>query len=139
MELGEEAIINIAPGKIIIVQLLSIGHPNEDGVRTVFFKVNGQTRNIEVLDRSLKIERVEHTKADPNDSAQIAAPLQGMLSKVFVKKGQELKKNDPIFVIEAMKMETTITAVEPGKVKMIELKEGTMVNSDDLVVVLDES
>jgi len=139
MELGEEAIINIAPGKIIIVQLLSIGHPNEDGVRTVFFKVNGQTRNIEVLDRSLKIERVEHTKADPNNSAQIAAPLQGMLSKVFVKKGQELKKNDPIFVIEAMKMETTITAVEPGKVKMIELKEGTMVNSDDLVVILDES
>lgn len=137
MELGEEAIIQIAPGKTIIVQLLSIGHPNEDGMRTIFFKVNGQTRNMEVLDKSLKIEKVEHVKADPNEPLQIAAPLQGLLSKVFVKKGQDLKKNDPIFVIEAMKMETTITAVDQGKVKSIALKEGTLVNTDDLVVVME--
>ncbi|MBT6513242.1 MAG: pyruvate carboxylase, partial [Crocinitomicaceae bacterium] len=136
MELGEETIIEIAPGKTVIIQLLSIGHPNGEGYRTIFFKVNGQTRNIEILDKSLNIEKVEHVKVDSNDSSHVGAPLQGLLSKVFVKKGQALKKNDPIFVIEAMKMETTITAKENGAIKSIILKEGTMVNAEDLVVTL---
>ena len=136
MELGEETIIEIAPGKTVIIQLLSIGHPNGEGYRTIFFKVNGQTRNIEILDKSLNIEKVEHVKVDSNDSSHVGAPLQGLLSKVFVKKGQALKKNDPLFVIEAMKMETTITAKENGAINSIILKEGTMVNAEDLVVTL---
>jgi len=136
MDLGEETIIEIAPGKTIICQLLSIGHPNEDGMRTVFFKVNGQTRNIEVYDKSLNVEKVENVKADPAEPGHVSAPLQGLLSNIFVKKGQKLKKNDPIFVIEAMKMETTITATEDSEVKSIVLKEGTMVNADDLVVTM---
>lgn len=136
MKPGEETIIEIAPGKTIIVQLLSIGHPNEEGMRTIFFKVNGQTRNVEVEDKSLKIEKVENLKIEPENPTHIGAPLQGLLSKVFVKKGQEVKKNEPIFVIEAMKMETTITASEAGNIKSIILKEGTMVNADDLVAVI---
>ena len=136
MELGEETIIEIAPGKTVIIQLLSIGHPNGEGYRTIFFKVNGQTRNIEILDKSLNIEKVEHIKIDSNDNSHVGAPLQGLLSKVFVKKGQTLKKNEPLFVIEAMNMETTITAKEDGAIKTIVLKEGTMVNAEDLVVIL---
>ncbi|MBL4704006.1 MAG: pyruvate carboxylase [Flavobacteriales bacterium] len=136
MELGEETIIQIAPGKTIICHLLSIGHPNEEGIRTVFFKVNGQTRNIEIYDKSLNVEKIENVKADAADPNQIGAPLQGMLSKVFVKKGQKLKKNEPMFVIEAMKMETTITAKAESEVKSIMLKEGSMVNADDLVIEL---
>ncbi len=136
MEEQEETIIEIAPGKSIIVKLLSIGPANADGMRTIFFKVNGQTRNIEVQDRSLKVEKVENLKADAANPQQVGAPLQGLLSKVFVKKGQEVKKNEPLFVIEAMKMETTITATEASTIKAINLKEGTMVNAEDLVVTL---
>ena len=137
MELQEETIVEIAPGKSIIVKLLSIGPPDEKGMRTVFFKINGQTRNIEVVDKSLEVIKVENAKADPDNPKHIGAPLQGLLSKVMVKKDQKIKKNEPLFVIEAMKMETTITAPENVKIKAIGLKEGSMVNADDLVITLN--
>ena len=137
LEEHEETVFEIAPGKTIIVELLSVGPPNNDGIRTLFFKVNGQTRNIQIADKELATKKVENEKADPDDSNQIGAPLQGLLSKVLVKKGQDVKKNQPLFVIEAMKMETTIVAVNDGKVKKISLKEGDMVNTDDLVVTME--
>lgn len=133
---GEEIIIELDKGKVLLVELVSIGEPNEDGNVTVFFKVNGQTRNVEVMDKSIKVEKVEYAKVDKTDQKQIGAPLQGSLSSVLVKKGQEIKKNDPLFTIEAMKMETTITANEDATIEDILLQSGTMVNADDLIVVL---
>ena len=106
-------------------------------MRTVFFKVNGQTRNIEVLDRSLNIKKEENPKAEAGNPKHLGAPLQGMLSKIFVKKGQVVKKNEPLFIIEAMKMETTVTASSEVEVKNVSLKEGMRVNADDLVVILN--
>jgi pyruvate carboxylase len=55
---------------------------------------------------------------------------------VLVKTGQEIKKNDHLFVIEAMKMETTVTATKAGKIKSLALKPGVMVKKDDLVVTM---
>jgi pyruvate carboxylase len=133
----EETVFEIAPGKAIIVKLLSVGSPNEDGFRTVFFKVNGQTRNVEIQDKNLAVEKVMNAKADSNNENEIGAPLQGLLSKVLVKTGQEVKKNAPLFIIEAMKMETSVTAICDSKVKKITLKEGSMVNTDDLILTLD--
>ncbi|MGJ8592371.1 MAG: pyruvate carboxylase [Aquaticitalea sp.] len=137
MKLREETSIELEPGKTIIVRLLSVGIPNEEGVRIVFFKVNGENRFVEILDTSLNIKKDEHIKIDTSDLNQIGAPLQGSLYKVLVKKGQDLKENEPLFIIEAMKMETTVTAFKAGKVKSIALKEGSMVKQDDLIVTLE--
>ncbi len=136
MEQNEETIIDLTAGKSIIVKLLTVGPANENGMRTVFFKVNGQTRNIEVQDRSLNIKKEENQKAEAGNPKHLGAPLQGMLSKIFVKKGQIVKKNEPLFVIEAMKMETTVTASAEVEVKNVSLKEGARVSADDLVVIL---
>ncbi|WP_179351768.1 pyruvate carboxylase [Winogradskyella vidalii] len=137
MKLQEETLITLEPGKTIIVKLLSVSIPNSDGVRTVFFKVNGENRFVEIFDTSLEIKKVEHVKIDPEDSNQIGAPLQGSLYKVLVKKGLAVKENDPLFIIEAMKMETTVTANKAGKIKSISLSEGHMVKQDDLVITLE--
>jgi len=67
---------------------------------------------------------------------EIGAPLQGSLASVLVKAGQKVKKNAPLFIIEAMKMETTITANSDGEIDKVVLPEGRMVFSDDLVVVM---
>ncbi len=134
MERGEEIAVELNKGKTLLITLDSIGKPNSKGMVTVYFKVNGQGRNVQIKDESIKVDVVENIKIEKNDITQIGAPLQGLLSKVLVKKGDVIVRNQPLFIIEAMKMETTITATENTTIKNIILKEGTMVNSDDLII-----
>lgn len=136
MKPGEETGIEIAPGKTLLIRLLSIGPADEKGMRTVFFKLNGQTRNLEVLDTTVKVAHHENAKADKNNPGHIASPLQGLLSKVFVKPGEKVEKNQPLFVIEAMKMESTIAATKAGTIDQLILQAGELVNTDDLVLVM---
>ena len=136
MKLGEDTTIEIARGKTLLIRLLSIGPVDEHGKRTVFFKLNGQTRNVEVQDRSVKVVNRENKKIDKTNEKQIGAPLQGMLSKLLVNKQDKVRKNQPLFVIEAMKMETVITAPFDGAVAHVELPTGTLVNTNDLVLEL---
>jgi pyruvate carboxylase len=137
MKVGEDTTVEIARGKTLLIRLLSIGPVDDKGNRTVFFKLNGQTRNVEVRDTSVKTERKENKKANKDKEREIGAPLQGMLSKLLVKKGDAVKKNQQLFIIEAMKMETIITAPFDGTVSNIELADGTLVNTNDLVVELN--
>lgn len=137
MEIGEEIIVELDKGKTLLITLDSISNPNEDGIVTVYFKLNGQGRSVAIKDTSIKVDKIENTKIDKTDDKQIGAPLQGMLSTILVKKGDKVTKNQPLFIIEAMKMETTITANKDATVKKLVLKPGFMVNSEDLVVVLE--
>ena len=137
MKVGQDTTIEIAKGKTLLIRLLSIGPVDDKGNRTVFFKLNGQTRNVEVRDRATKVEHKENKKTDKGNDKQIGAPLQGMLSKLLVKKGEAVKKNQQLFVIEAMKMETIITAAHDGTIGHIELVGGTLVNTNDLVLEME--
>ncbi|TKD59060.1 pyruvate carboxylase [Flavobacterium sp. ASW18X] len=136
MEIGEEIMIEMDKGKTILVQLMLVGDPDSSGNVNLFFKVNGQLRNVVVKDKSIKVDKQENKKVDANNPKEIGSPLQGLLSNVLVKNGQEIKKNQPLFIIEAMKMETTVTAPEEGVVDRVELPSGTLVNGDDLVLIL---
>ncbi|ALJ05069.1 pyruvate carboxylase [Pseudalgibacter alginicilyticus] len=136
MELGEEIIVELDKGKTLLITLESIGKANDEGFVTVYFKVNGQGRIVKIKDHSIKVDKIENIKADKTDDNQIGAPLQGMLSTILVKQGDKVIKNQPLFIIEAMKMETTITAATDATVKKIVLETGFMVNSEDLVIIL---
>ncbi|MDO6519288.1 pyruvate carboxylase [Zobellia uliginosa] len=136
MDVGEEIMVELEGGKNVLISLMLKGEPDEAGNVSIFFKINGQLRNILIKDTSVKVEKQENIKVDPSDPKQIGAPLQGLLSNVLVKTGQEVKRNQPLFVIEAMKMETTVTATEEGVVAKIQLQGGSLVNSEDLVLTL---
>jgi len=132
----EETLVEIANGKSIIIKMLFVSEPDPDGMRTVSFELNGQTRRIKVRDHSFKATRPVHRKAQGDH--EIGAPLQGRIAKVHVSKGETVMENDLLFVIEAMKMETSVTAVASGKVKSIHLEAGTIVEQDDLVVEMQQ-
>lgn len=135
MKTNEEILVEIAKGKTIIIRLLYVGDVDESGHRTVYFRLNGQTRSVDVKDNKANVKRITHVKA--SNEKQIGTPLQGLLSKIFVKPGQMVKRNTPLFTIEAMKMETTITASNDFKIKNLVLSQGTMVEADDLVVEVE--
>jgi pyruvate carboxylase len=136
MDIGEEIMVELDRGKNLLISLMLVGEPDEAGNVSIFFKINGQLRNVTIKDRSIKVEKVRNVKADADNPKQIGAPLQGMLSTVLVKKGGEVKRNQPLFIIEAMKMETTVTANLEGKVDRIQLADNSLVDSEDLVLVL---
>ena len=61
----------------------------------------------------------------------------GRLAQVLVEPGQPVEEETPLFVIEAMKMETTVSSPAEGTVKKVHLEGGTLVEQGDLVVELD--
>lgn len=137
MDIGEEIMIEVDKGKNILISLVSKSVPNSFGNVDVLFKVNGQLRNVVVKDKSVKVFKIENEKVELGNPKQIGTPLQGMLSNILVANGQVVKINQPLFVIEAMKMETTVLASSEGSISKIQLKAGTMVNNNDLVLILN--
>ena len=67
----------------------------------------------------------------------IRSPVAGVVVRIDVKPGQELNTDDVIMVLEAMKMETTVTASRPGKVKAIRVAEGDGVKVDQILIEFD--
>jgi len=133
MKNNEEILVDIGTGKTLIIRLLYVSdHADDSGNRTVYFRLNGQTRSIEIKDRNATVKKVTNQKI--SGEKHIGSPLQGRLTKVFVKNGDDVKKNMPLFTIEAMKMETTITAPRDLKITRIALQEASMVETDDLVI-----
>ena len=133
---NEEIFVKIGKGKHIIVKMLYKTDPNENGIRKVYFELNGQTRVIEVRDRQYKVTKVLNAKAETED--QVGSPLQGRLAAVKVAAGDWVKESQPLFVIEAMKMETTVAAPREAKVKKVCLAAGDMVEQDDMVIEFED-
>ena len=62
------------------------------------------------------------------------SPVTGIVIKVNVEPGQAIQANDPIMVLEAMKMETNVTAHGAGKVKNVRVAKGDSVKVNQVVV-----
>ncbi|MBC6995205.1 pyruvate carboxylase [Neolewinella lacunae] len=131
---NEEVLVRLSAGKTITVKYLNMTEADGHGNRLVFFSLNGQTRSITVRDRSKSTKLVAHQKAA--GPGQVGSPLMGNLSRILVKVGDKVSAGDPLFVIEAMKMESTITSPSDGEVLGIALKEKTLVEANDLVVTV---
>ena len=136
-EPGEEIAVDIEKGKRLIVKFLTVGQPHPDGTRTVFFELNGQPREVSVLDKSLEPETKAAIKADPSDDNQVASSMPGMVITVAVSEGDKVKEGQKLMVLEAMKMETTINATKSGTVRTLHAPPGTQVEAGDLLVTIE--
>ena len=135
MEKGEEVSIEIEPGKTLIVKFLTVGDPQPDGKRLVFFELNGQPREIAVLDKSLSASEIQtRRKAESGNANHVAAPMPGSVVAVLVAVGEEVAKGQKLATLEAMKMETTLYADKAGKVAEVLVKNGTQVDGGDLLI-----
>ncbi len=138
MRLGEEIEVEIERGKTLIVKLVSIGQPQADGTRVVYFELNGQPREVIIRDESIKAAVAERIKADRTNPNHIAATMPGTVVKVLVEKGEKVDKGDHLMVTEAMKMETTVQAPFAGVVKDIYVKSGDAIQAGDLLIELSK-
>ena len=137
MKPGTEITTELEAGKSIIIKFLTVGEPDEEGVREVFFEMNGQPRSARIADRSLKSTAIHHVKADPDEPGHVASPMPGKVSALVVQAGQPVKKGDKLLSIEAMKMETAVYAPIDGVIKDVRVKTGSPVEARELLIVVD--
>ena len=64
-----------------------------------------------------------------NDSGNYTAPMRSLIVKIVVEEGQKIKANQPLIVLNSMKMESTIIAHKKGTVQEIKVTEGQTVAS----------
>ena len=62
----------------------------------------------------------------------ITAPLPGLIWDILVEEGQQVETNDPLLVLEAMKMQNEIFSEFAGVVTGIPVKKGDTVNSGEI-------
>jgi pyruvate carboxylase len=135
---GEEVDVEIEPGKTLIVKFLTVGDPHPDGTRLVFFELNGQPREVLVQDESLGGEGGKRrAKAVKGDPTQVGAPMPGLVVSIAVSTGEQVAAGQKLLTMEAMKMETTITAERAGRVADLLVELGTLVEAGDLLVQLE--
>jgi pyruvate carboxylase len=134
---GEEFSLDIEPGKTLIVKFTNVGEPHSDGHRSVFFELNGQPRDVTVVDRSLEPETKSNPKADLANPKQVGAAMPGMVVTVAVQPGDQVAKGQKLMTLEAMKMEATIYAERDGKIAQVLVKAGTPVQTGDLLVAFE--
>lgn len=135
---GETAEISLDEGKNLIVTLIEIGKVKDDGTRNLTFEINGNRRTVSIVDETLANApgrtEINLAMADPNNDAEVGAPIPGKIVSVNVKEGQEIKEGDILFVIEAMKMETNIVANRDGVVHSVFVKAEDMVENQQLLM-----
>jgi pyruvate carboxylase len=137
MDPGEEISVDIETGKTLIIKFLTVGDPHGDGQRLVFFELNGQPREVAVLDRSLAAEVRKHPKAETGDTRQVGAPMPGLIVSVVVAPGERVAAGQKLLTLEAMKMETTVYAEVAGTVSELLARPGMQVEAGDLLARLE--
>ncbi|WP_321387800.1 pyruvate carboxylase [uncultured Enterococcus sp.] len=138
IRLGESVEVQIEKGKTLIIRLDEVGEPDIEGNRTLFFNLNGQRREIIIKDRSIISSVQTKRKAEPTNKGQVGATMSGSVLQILVKKGDKVKKGDPLMITEAMKMETSLEAHFDGVVDHVYVTEGEAISSGDLLIELTE-
>ena len=74
----------------------------------------------------------------PQDGGDaIAAPMPGLVKRMRAEAGQAVEKGQPLAILEAMKMEHTLTAPRDGVVAEVLASEGSQVSDGDLLLTLE--
>ncbi len=136
-EPGEDISVDIEPGKTLIVKYLTASDPHPDGHRTVYFELNGQPRDVPVVDEALEPADKRREEADPDNPTHVGASMPGMVVTVAVQQGDSVAKGQKLLTLEAMKMETTVSAAQAGRVTRLLVKPGSHIDAGDLLLTIE--
>lgn len=137
LAVGETNKVNIQDGKTLVIKYLGLGDLDEEGMRTVSFELNGIRRDIKVRDHTMSETLALTRLADKSVPGEIGTSIPGSVSKVLVKAGDVVEENQVLAIIEAMKMETSITAPMSGEIKEVLINNGQSVKAGELLMILE--
>ena len=128
--------VTLRAGATVFFGLQAVSEPDERGNRTVLVRVNGQARPFDVRDRAIAVDTVTAVKADATNPKHVAAPLTGVVSSV-ASVGETVSQGQAIVTIDAMKMESRVSAPTDAAIASVVAPVGTKVEPGDLLVILE--
>jgi pyruvate carboxylase len=131
----EEVAVDIDPGKTLVIQLTGRQDDDGEGMAHLFFELNGQPRPTHIEKAGLAKKKA-HAKAEDGNPNHVAAPMPGAVATVAVTPGQKVSRGNPLLSIEAMKMETAVTAERDATVIKVLVAPGDRVEPKDLLIEL---
>jgi acetyl-CoA/propionyl-CoA carboxylase, biotin carboxylase, biotin carboxyl carrier protein len=118
------------------------GPAPDERAREVEVEVNGKLFRVRVFgdeDASggpPRRRRAETRRASTREGA-VRAPMQGTIVKVLVEAGQEVAADEPVCILEAMKMESEVRSQKAGTVSEVRVKAGQTVRSGDTLISVE--
>ena len=107
-------------------------HPHLQGYEVT---VDHQTHLVHVQDEvDMLLAQFGMQNDESHHAGEIHAQIPGLVSQIYVKKGDKVKVNQQLFILEAMKMENEIDSPVSGIVDHIHCKEGDKVEKGNIIM-----
>ncbi len=136
---GETCAVNVDKHKLQI-KLIGIGNLDENLNRSIMYEINGNQREVKIFDKASKKRDQQFGSlklyADGKNQFEIGASIPGKIIKISVAEGDHIVAGQEIAIIEAMKMETVITAQVDGVIEKIYKSVDDEIESKELIVSL---
>jgi biotin carboxyl carrier protein len=136
---GRPDLVKTGPGQYSLVingrshRVLVLKEDKEG--KTVRMRIGAHTYTVQLEDEQANLmHKLGLDKAAGATVKEIKAPMPGLVLKLLVKEGDAVKKNDPVLILEAMKMENVIKSPGDGTVKKVHAQEKTAVEKGQLLL-----
>ena len=136
---GTPDLVRTGPGMYSLVrkgrsfQVLVLKEDPEAG--TLRLRIGGHVHTVRLEDeRSRLMQVLGMDRSARKVVRELKAPMPGLVLKLLVKEGDAVKKNDPLLVLEAMKMENVIKSPGDAVVKQVHVAERTAVEKGQLLL-----
>ncbi len=101
-------------------------------------KVNNNLYEINITDELDKlITEMGFELGSSQLVSEIKAPMPGLVLEISVSEGQEVKENDTLLILEAMKMENVLTSPRDGTIESISVKKGDAIDKNQLLITFE--
>lgn len=113
-----------------------LGYDKDSKIYKIGF--NGRTYEVGIKDRfdqllhSMGLDSVSKPRIN-----EVKAPMPGLVLSIKVSEGMEVKKGDPLLILEAMKMENVIKSPADGSVKSISVRERQAVDKNETLITFN--
>ncbi len=97
--------------------------------------VGNRRFSVEVEDERAALRKI--SQASHDGEVELRAPMPGKVVRVLAEQGAEVRANQGVLVMEAMKMQNEIKSPKDGKVKRLGVRSGAAVNAGDVLAVIE--
>lgn len=121
-------------GKSFQVSVLESDYAN----RSYVLQVDGIKFTVSISDYYERlVKKLGLTIGASHKMNTLLAPMPGLIVDILVAPGDEVKKDDPLLILEAMKMENVIKAAGDGTVKSISTQKGQSVDKGHILIAFE--